>query len=186
VVVAGCGGGGGGGGEAATQSTVPTTRPILTTTLATTTVPELGGTAYAVQSGDTLGRIAADHGVSLERLLTFNGISADAVLQPGYKLLIPPSEDTSATTGGDGTGGDTGPELPLGAQTYVIAAGDTFNAIAARFDITLDQLLSANDLTVDSVLHPGDEIIIPASQPTTTTAAGATATSSGGSTTSRP
>lgn len=165
VALGACSSGGGDGdgdGEEASDTTVPTTRPILTTTLATTTVPDLGGTAYVVQSGDTLGRIAADHGISLERLVAFNGISADTVLQPGHKLLIPPAEGVDGedgATGGDEAGGD----LPLGAQTYVIEAGDTFNAIAAEFGITLAELLAANDgLSADTTLHPGDEIVIPA------------------------
>lgn len=173
-------GSGGGEDEVAAETTVPTTRPILTTTLATTTVPDLGGTAYTVQSGDTLGRIAADHGIELARLLEFNGIAADTVLQPGHKLLIPPAEDETASTGTGEEGAD-GPDLPLGAEIYVIESGDTFNAIAQEFGLSLDELLAANELSADSVLHPGDEIVIPA-PPSATGATGEAPTSTVSST----
>lgn len=169
--------GGGGDDEATAETTVPTTRPILTTTLPTTTLPDLDGTVYVVQSGDTFGRIAADHGISLDRLLTFNNLSPSDVLQPGYKLLIP-TADGQGEDGDDASGSDE--ELPLGARTYVLEAGDTFNAIAERFEITLDELLAANDISADTVLHPGAELIIPAAAPSTTVTTAADTTTSGG------
>jgi LysM repeat protein len=47
-----------------------------------------GGT-YVVRSGDTLGRIAQRQGVSLNRLMSANGLSSRSTIHPGQKLLIP-------------------------------------------------------------------------------------------------
>lgn len=49
------------------------------------------------------------------------------------------------------------PELPV----YVVRSGDTLTGIAARFGLTLDQLLAVNDLSDPNRLHPGDRLRIP-------------------------
>ena len=46
-------------------------------------------TAYTVRSGDTLGAIAARHGISLATLLKTNHLSARSVLQIGQKVKLP-------------------------------------------------------------------------------------------------
>jgi hypothetical protein len=55
------------------------------------------------------------------------------------------------------------PEPQAGPQTYTVQAGDTFRAIAERFNVSVAELLEANDLTpaqADS-LRVGQELIIP-------------------------
>lgn len=52
-----------------------------------TTVPS--GGAYVVRSGDTLGSIAQNHGVSLSRLLNANRLSERSTIYPGQELRIP-------------------------------------------------------------------------------------------------
>ncbi len=47
-----------------------------------------GGT-YVVQRGDTLGKIAQSRGVSLNRLMSANGLSRRSTIYPGQRLLIP-------------------------------------------------------------------------------------------------
>ncbi len=48
-----------------------------------------GGSTYVVRSGDTLGKIARNQGVSLNRLLSANGLSSRSTIYPGQRLLIP-------------------------------------------------------------------------------------------------
>lgn len=45
-------------------------------------------------------------------------------------------------------------------ETYVVQGGDTLSNIAEKFDISLNTLLWANNLTVRSVLKPGAELTI--------------------------
>jgi LysM repeat protein len=47
-----------------------------------------------------------------------------------------------------------------GRILYTIVAGDTLIGIAARFDIELDTLLELNDLTADSFIGIGDELLL--------------------------
>ena len=48
------------------------------------------------------------------------------------------------------------------AQVYVVKPGDYLSAIAAKLQVSLDELLAVNGLTKKSVIHPGDELIVPA------------------------
>ena len=85
----------------ATGTTTPTPAPTETPLTPTTTVapptetpappPTLARRIYAVQSGDTLRSIAADFGVSVQQIITANGLTAEAAdsLQPGDTLIIP-------------------------------------------------------------------------------------------------
>ena len=51
---------------------------------------------------------------------------------------------------------------PAAADTnYVVVAGDTLSAIAEEFAITLNDLLDANGLTLDSIIYIGQELTIP-------------------------
>ena len=85
----------------ATGTTTPTPAPTETPLTPTTTVapptetpappPTLARRIYTVQSGDTLRSIAADFGVSVQQIITANGLTAEAAdsLQPGDTLIIP-------------------------------------------------------------------------------------------------
>lgn len=45
---------------------------------------------YTVKPGDTIGRIARNHGVEIEELLEWNDIQADGLIHPGQQLLVRP------------------------------------------------------------------------------------------------
>ncbi len=58
--------------------------------LATTTPNPDGSLVHEVQYGQTLWEIATAYGMSLQDLLTINGLTEDAIIIPGDKLLIRP------------------------------------------------------------------------------------------------
>ncbi|MCB0194120.1 MAG: DUF3048 domain-containing protein [Anaerolineae bacterium] len=55
-------------------------------------------------------------------------------------------------------------------QTYVIEQFDTLIDVALQYDITVEELMEANDLTEDDFLQIGQELIIPTSDQTVTEA----------------
>ena len=48
-----------------------------------------------------------------------------------------------------------------GPQSYVVMEGDYPASIAEQFGITVDELLSNNNLGVDTVIYPGDVLLVP-------------------------
>ncbi len=56
------------------------------------------------------------------------------------------------------TGTTTATTTTPGAQYYEIQSGDTLGAIAAKYDTTVDQLLTLNPDVDPNALHPGDRI----------------------------
>lgn len=73
-----------------------------------------GDTVYTVKAGDTLSGIAAKYGTTYQALASYNGISNPNKISVGQKIKIP----------GGGSGG--------GTRTYIVKAGDSLWAIAAK------------------------------------------------------
>ena len=48
------------------------------------------------------------------------------------------------------------------ANEYVVQAGDTLGGISMVLDVSLEDLLQVNDLTEDSIIRPGDVLVVPA------------------------
>ena len=54
------------------------------------------------------------------------------------------------------------PTKPTATQLYTVKPGDYLSGIATKLHVSLDSLLAANALTKKSVIHPGDQLVIPA------------------------
>ena len=67
-----------------TQQT--TTKLVLTTPSATTT--DANARYYVIETGDTLGGIAATHDTTVEQLLTLNPDLDPTALQPGTRIRV--------------------------------------------------------------------------------------------------
>nr|WP_281241382.1 LysM peptidoglycan-binding domain-containing protein [Facklamia miroungae] len=65
--------------------------------------------------------------------------------------------DQIALNNSDSTSGDTNDGS---VQYYTVQAGDSLWAIAQRFNLTVDQLCSLNNITSNTVIHPGDKLIV--------------------------
>lgn len=120
-----------------------------------------GSTTYVVQSGDTLGRIAAKFGISTSALAAANGISNYNLIYPGQKLGVeggtaPPSTPSLSDEVfiADGAG------IPS-VESYTVASGDTLGAIAGRFGVGVSEIVGANDLANPNVLSVGQRLVIP-------------------------
>lgn len=116
------------------------------------------GRVYVVKSGDTLGGIAARHGVGLSEVLKWNGLNMGSIIYPGQKIKV----------GGSSTAVPSAPAATPAVRatpsgSYTIKAGDTLSGIAARNGVRLSDVLSANRLTVSSIIYPGQKLAIPGS-----------------------
>ena len=129
---------------------------ISTVVKTTATTSRTSGGNYFVQPGDTLYGIARRSGMSLNSLLTLNGLSQSSVIYPGQSLTISQSDNRVATKSSY-----TAKPLASGASTsgtYTVQAGDTLYSIARRSGMSLNTLLSLNGLSQSSVIHPGQTL----------------------------
>jgi len=113
-------------------------------TLASYNPTVLGGNGreakdYIVKDGDTVGSIAARHGVSASTILWANNISDTSIIKPGDKIAV----------------------LPVTGVKYKVQKSDTLDAIASKFNSDKQKVLAYNELPADERLTVGQEIILP-------------------------
>jgi LysM repeat protein len=95
---------------------------------------------YTVESGDTLGKIAREQGVSLSDLIAANGISNPNQIFPGQVLVIPGSD-----------------------EIYVVAAGDTLGRIASKHGTSVTAIAQANNISNTNLIRVGQQLVISSS-----------------------
>ncbi len=99
-----------------------------------------GANTYTVKSGDSLWKIANEYGVTVDELKKANNLSSN-VLNIGQILKIPTKEVESD-------------------NIYIVKSGDSLWKIANEYDVTVDELKKANNLT-SNVLSIGQKLVIP-------------------------
>lgn len=121
-----------------------------------------GGSVYTVKSGDTLGAIAARHGVKLSEVLSWNGLNMNSIIYPGQKIKIGSGQSSApAPAPAPAATPAPAPAPAPSSGSYTVKSGDTLSAIAAKHGVKLSDILSANKLTMSSVIYPGNKLVIP-------------------------
>ena len=107
------------------------------------TPPGMSGSnnTYTVVKGDTLSGIANKFNTTVSELKELNNLTSD-LIQIGQVLFIP----TTTTT-------------PV-YSTYTVVKGDTLYGIASKYDISVDELKSLNNLT-SNTLYIGQQLKVP-------------------------
>jgi murein DD-endopeptidase MepM/ murein hydrolase activator NlpD len=95
-------------------------------------------TAYKVRRGDTLSGIAEDFNVSLDTVVSFNGVKNARTLQPGKLLKIP----------------------SMSGILYAARAGESAAKVAAANGVSADRVIETNGLMSDS-LEAGRSLFLP-------------------------
>src|SRR5699024_7166223 len=111
---------------------------------------------YTVKSGDTLGAIAAKHGVSVSNLQSWNNISGH-MIYPGDKLAV--KKGASSSSSNSSSSSSSSNTSSSSASTYTVKSGDTLGAIAAKHGVTVKNLMSWNSLG-SAIIYPGDKLAI--------------------------
>ncbi|WP_346959078.1 LysM peptidoglycan-binding domain-containing protein [uncultured Arthrobacter sp.] len=133
-----------------------------------------GGSVYTVKPGDTLSGIAARHGVKLSEVFSRNGLNMRSVIYPGQKIKIGAGTAASApvrTAAPKPAPARPAAPKPASSGSYTIKSGDTLSGIAARHGVKLSAVLSANRLTMSSIIYPGNKLVIPGASTGTITPA---------------
>lgn len=115
---------------------------------------------YVIRAGDSLSALAARFGVSLAALAAANRLSVSAPLLEGAVLRVPAASVASSGAAAAGVPGRAGGSVWKGR--YVVQAGDSLSALAARFGVSLAALAAANGLAASQPLLIGVVLHVPA------------------------
>jgi peptidoglycan DL-endopeptidase LytE len=97
---------------------------------------------YVVKSGDYLGKIAGNYGVSVSNLKSWNGLSSD-IIYPGQRLKVSASGSTASAPAKSVSSSN--------GSTYTVKSGDTLSHIAKRYGTSVSQLKANNGLSSDLI-----------------------------------
>ena len=121
---------------------------------------------YTIQSGDNLGQIAIDHGVSVSDIQAKNNMGSSVNINAGDILYIPsPKKDKHQEKT------SLKPSNLNNAFTHKVKSGDTISEIAERYGITTLELQKENDMVGRTNIKVDQELIIPGDYPTEVVAA---------------
>ena len=123
------------------------------------TTPSTNAKMYYVHSGDSLYRIAHNHGISLSTLLEWNNLSVDSIIHPGQGLIVSDGSSPSSEQAEESTSSSEETASESTATTYTVQAGDGLWRIAKNHGLTLDELKSLNQLT-SNIIQPGQVLIV--------------------------
>jgi cell wall-associated NlpC family hydrolase len=98
---------------------------------------------YTVKSGDSLWAIARSYGTTVKELKSTNGLTT-TIIRVGQQLKIPNSNAIASSTAVSTAKNDT--------ATYVVQKGDSLSAIGARYNLTVSDLKSMNQLTSNTII----------------------------------
>ena len=98
---------------------------------------------YKIKRGDSLSRIAKNHGITVRELKAFNQLKSNRI-RAGDNLVLPVLADTKVD--------------------YKVKSGDSLWRIAGRFNVTVNKLKLWNNLTSDA-LRIGDTLTVFLSPP---------------------
>lgn len=140
-----------------TESTAEESQEEVTTPEETTL--STNAKMYYVHSGDSLYRIAHNHGISLSTLLEWNHLSVDSIIQPGQGLIVSEGSSSSSEEAEELTSSSEETASESTATTYTVQPGDGLWRIAKNHGLTLDELKSLNQLT-SNIIQPGQVLIV--------------------------
>jgi soluble lytic murein transglycosylase-like protein len=124
--------------------------------------PASAGITHIVQPGETLWSIAAQNGFTTRSVAAANGLSEDAHVVLGSKIVIPTESEAAVALQNAGVSSAGASSAPATLGSYVVRPGDTLTAIAARSGVTLDAVAFMNGLDPKAPLLTGTVLKLPA------------------------
>jgi LysM repeat protein len=116
---------------------------------------------YTVRSGDTLYKLALAHGTTVDWIMLFSGIEFTDI-RVGQILKIPTKKLTAQPPAPAAP--QPAPSQPTSPTKryidYIVARGDTVWSISVKFGVPMQEVLSDNKLSTESVLNLGQKLKI--------------------------
>ncbi|MFR9513367.1 MAG: LysM peptidoglycan-binding domain-containing protein [Rikenellaceae bacterium] len=142
--------------------------PASTKSSSSTSVSTANTTSYKIKNGDTLGKIAQNHGTTISHLCSLNGITPTTTIRAGKYLKVPGTGASSSQVQSQSTSSST----DSGQTTYYkVKSGDTLGKIAKNHGTSVSKLCSLNGISETSTLSIGQQLKISGSSSSTAAAA---------------
>lgn len=122
---------------------------------------------YTVKAGDSVWKIANDHGISMNQLIQWNNIKNNFVY-PGQQLVVSNSGSSTnnGTSSNNATGNTAGNTSSNTANTntssnttYTVKAGESVWSISHKFGISMNQLIQWNNIK-NNFIYPGQQLTV--------------------------
>lgn len=101
-----------------------------------------GSALYTVRSGDTLSGIAAEHGVTVDAIVSANGIADPNRIYVGQRLTIPVGGTASTK------------------HVYTVKSGDTLSGIGAKLGVDWKGIAANNGISSPYTIYPGQVLTV--------------------------
>ncbi|MEN8106454.1 MAG: LysM peptidoglycan-binding domain-containing protein [Pseudomonadota bacterium] len=101
---------------------------------------------YKVKSGDSLWNIARSNSVTVSQITRWNDLNSNTVIKPGQKLVI--RKGSTVSTGSN----------QFRTIRYTVRKGDSLFRISRKFNVSIADLRSWNNLTGKKYLQPGQRL----------------------------
>ena len=98
---------------------------------------------HQVVNGDSLWKIADTYKVTVDELVKLNGIQYPDLVLPGQVIKLPDLPPTPGTI------------------EYEVKANDTLSHIAVQFDVSVEALKEANEISDVGLIRPGQKLQVP-------------------------
>lgn len=113
-------------------------------------------TTHKVKQNETVWALSKKYGVSIQSIEKLNRINSNHLIITGQTLQIPSKDGSQTVNKNDNK------------STYTIKSGDTLWRIARNNHISLDELLSLNNLNASDIIYPGQVIKLTSAAATST------------------
>ena len=119
-------------------------------------------TTYTVKAGDTLSEIAQKYSTSVSSLKSWNNISG-SIIYPNQVLIVSKTSATVDSSNSSSSSSSSSSSNSSSASgTYTVKSGDTLSAIAQKYNVTVSQLMSWNNMT-KTLIYPNEVLKVSSS-----------------------
>lgn len=115
---------------------------------------------HIVQPGENLFRIGLRYGVTLDELVVANNITNSSGVYAGQELIIPGLLLPTTQDESEENGVVDNPLVAAAPITHIVRRGETLSQIAATYDVSVDIIMRANNITDASRIFSGTELQI--------------------------
>lgn len=131
---------------------------------------QTSGVKYTVKSGDSVWKIANDHGISMNQLIEWNNIKNNFVY-PGQQLIVSnggSSSSTTTNTGNASSSSNNAGSTAASGTKYTVKSGDSVWSVSNKYGISMNQLIQWNNIK-NNFIYPGQQLIVKGGSAATST-----------------